>query len=47
VRTADFPIGAAATLEELDVDPHPLLARLRESEPVSWLPALSCWLVTD
>ena len=47
VRTADFPIGAAATLEELDVNPHPLLARLRESEPVSWLPALSCWLVTD
>jgi cytochrome P450 len=47
VRTADFPIGAAATLEELDVDPHPLLARLREREPVSWLPTLSCWLVTD
>jgi cytochrome P450 len=47
VRAADFPIGAAATLEELELNPHPLLARLRESEPVSWLPALSCWLVTD
>jgi cytochrome P450 len=47
VRTADFPIGAGATLEELEADPHPLLARLREHEPVSWLPALSCWLVTD
>ncbi len=47
VRTADFPIGAAATLEELEADPHPFLARLREREPVSWLPALSCWLVTD
>ena len=47
MRTADFPIGAEATLEELEADPHPFLARLREREPVSWLPALSCWLVTD
>jgi cytochrome P450 len=43
---ARFPIGAAATLEELERDPHPLLARLREREPVSWLPALGGWLVT-
>jgi cytochrome P450 len=41
-----FPIGAAATLAELESDPHPLLARLREREPVSWLPALGGWLVT-
>jgi cytochrome P450 len=33
-------------LEELERDPHPLLARLREHEPVSWLPALGGWLVT-
>jgi cytochrome P450 len=46
-RTAGrFPIGAAATLEELEADPHALLARLREREPVSWLPALEGWLVT-
>jgi cytochrome P450 len=45
-RTQDFPIGAAATLAELELDPHPLLARLREREPVSWLPALGGWLVT-
>lgn len=45
-RTASFPLGAAATLEELEHDPHPVLARLRESEPVSWLPALDGWLVT-
>jgi cytochrome P450 len=45
-REASFPIGAAASLEELDLDPHPLLARLREREPVSWLPALGGWLVT-
>ncbi|HEU0336078.1 MAG TPA: cytochrome P450 [Gaiellaceae bacterium] len=45
-RAAVFPIGAAATLAELEHDPHPLLARLREREPVSWLPALDGWLVT-
>jgi cytochrome P450 len=43
---AGFPLGAAVTLEQLDQDPHPLLARLREREPVSWLPALDGWLVT-
>jgi cytochrome P450 len=42
-----FPIGAAASLEELYLDPHPLLSRLREREPVSWLPALGGWLVTS
>ena len=44
-RTA-FPVGAAATLQELEGDPHALLARLREREPVSWLPVLDGWLVT-
>jgi cytochrome P450 len=46
VRETAFPIGAAAGLEQLELDPHPLLARLREHEPVSWLPALGGWLVT-
>jgi cytochrome P450 len=46
VRESSFPVGAAATLEELEGDPHPLLARLREREPVSWLPALQGWLIT-
>ncbi|MGH3459884.1 MAG: cytochrome P450 [Kribbellaceae bacterium] len=41
-----FPIGAAVTLEELELDPHSALARLRAEEPVSWLPALNGWLVT-
>ncbi len=42
-----FPIGAAATLAELEGgDPHPLLARMRDREPVSWLPVLDGWLVT-
>ncbi|MBA2476016.1 MAG: cytochrome P450 [Actinobacteria bacterium] len=46
-RAAKFPVGAGATLDELESDPHPLLARLREREPVSWLPVLGCWLVTE
>jgi cytochrome P450 len=46
VHERAFPIGAAASLEELELDPHPLLRRLREREPVSWLPALGAWLVT-
>ena len=41
-----FPLGAAVTLDQLDLDPHPVLAALRELEPVSWLPALEGWLVT-
>jgi cytochrome P450 len=41
-----FPIGAAVTLEQLEQDPHPVLARLRTREPVSWLPVLDGWLVT-
>jgi cytochrome P450 len=45
-RAARFPLGAAVTLAELEADPHPALARLRASEPVSWLPALDGWLVT-
>ena len=41
-----FPLGAAITLADLDHDPHPWLGRLRDTEPVSWLPALHGWLVT-
>jgi cytochrome P450 len=33
-------------LEELAADPHPLLARLRETEPVAWVEELGGWLVT-
>ena len=43
---AAYPLGAGTTLAELARDPHPRLARLRESEPVSWLPELDGWLVT-
>jgi len=45
-RDPTFPIGAAVTLAELEGDVHPVLARLRASEPVSWVPVLDGWLVT-
>src|SRR5437660_1199240 len=41
-----FPIGRSATLRQLEENPHPLLARLRAAEPVSWVTALGGWLVT-
>ena len=41
-----FPVGAQVTLAQLELDPHPVHERLRELEPVSWVPALGAWLVT-
>jgi cytochrome P450 len=46
VARARYPLGAEVTVASLASDPHPTLRRLREAEPVSWLPALSGWLVT-
>ena len=47
-RVSRFPQGAALSLDDLDgSDAHRLLASLRASEPVSWLPALGGWLVTS
>lgn len=45
-RERAFPLGAGVTLDQLDDDPHPVLAQLRAREPVSWLPVLDGWLVT-
>ena len=45
-RAQRFPVGAAVTLEQLELDPYPVLAGLRSYEPVSWIPALDAWLVT-
>ena len=39
-------VGEAITLEDLERDPYPIYARLREEEPVSWVPAVGLWLVT-
>ena len=41
-----FALGAAVTVAQLQDDPHPVLAALREREPVSWIGALDGWLVT-
>lgn len=41
-----FPLGAAITVADLEANLHPLLHRLRATEPVSWLPALNGWFVT-
>ncbi len=43
-RVPDDP--EPVTLAQLDRDPHPTLALLREREPVAWVPALDGWLVT-
>ena len=39
-------VGESITLEALERDPYPIYARLREEEPVSWVPAVQLWLVT-
>ena len=39
-------IGAELTLAELEADPVPILARMRATEPVCWVPSMDMWLVT-
>lgn len=47
-RRDRFPLGAALAFEDLqDAGREPTLDALRESEPVSWVPALGGWLVTS
>ncbi len=46
MKTGEFPVGATVTIGELEANPHPLLARLRQHEPVSWIPAFDGWMVT-
>lgn len=45
-RSEQFPIGNSITVEQLTKAPYDALARLREHEPVSWVPALNAWWVT-
>jgi cytochrome P450 len=45
-QTEQFPIGSTVRLENLHLDPYPTLARLRELEPVSWIPEFGMWFVT-
>lgn len=37
---------SVVSLAELERDPDPILARLRDEEPVSWVPSMEMWLVT-
>ena len=45
MRTPSRP-AEAITLADLEADPHPVLARLRDAAPVCWVPVLDAWLVT-
>ncbi len=45
-RSSRFPLGRDVTLDVLDRDPYPVLARLREAEPITWVPATGMWLLT-
>ena len=38
--------GDRIVLADLEVDPDPILRRLRADEPVCWVPSLDMWLVT-
>jgi len=44
-KRARFPLGHDITLDELDRDPYPVFARLRQREPITWLPALNMWYI--
>ena len=39
-------LGFRITVEDLENYPYPVYARLRREEPVAWVPAVNCWLVT-
>jgi cytochrome P450 len=41
------PSADWVTLDDLERDPHPTLARLREAHPVAWVPALGMWMITS
>ena len=45
-KAARFPRGARVTMAGLSADPYPILAELREHEPVSWVPETGMWFVT-
>jgi cytochrome P450 len=46
MRGGAVTVGDSITLEALETDPYPIYERLRETEPVSWVPAVGLWLVT-
>ena len=42
-----IPSADWVTLDDLERDPHPTLARLRAAHPVAWVPALGMWMITS
>jgi cytochrome P450 len=42
---SSFPVGASVTAEALALDPYPIYRRMREAEPISWVPALGMYYV--
>ncbi len=46
LRERRFPLGRTVRLDALGVDPYPTLNRLRDQEPVSWVPEVGMWFVT-
>lgn len=44
-REKRFPIGREITRAELDRDPYPSFERLRQHEPISWIPVLNMWYI--
>ncbi len=42
-----FTLGATITIPDLENDVHAVCHKLRPVEPVSWIPATECWLITD
>jgi cytochrome P450 len=47
MTTGRIPSADWVTLDELEHDPHPALARLRAEHPVVFVPALGMWIVTS
>jgi cytochrome P450 len=40
------PVADWVTVEDLDRDPYPVYARLREETPVAYVPAVNVWMLT-
>ena len=41
-----FPLGRMIRLGDLSRDPYPIYSRLRDDEPITWIPSLQMYFVT-
>lgn len=41
-----FPLGASISIAQLERDPYPFFAEVREREPLTWVEALKMWYLT-